>query len=196
MGGGGGETPDETPQFRALAEQSAQYFNRYANVFRPLEDMYIQQVFQADDASQYAKAMDAGSNAAQREFSPQLQKLAGGLLARGGVDPSSGAFSAGMEDGYSKLGTARGLISADAGINNTDRYLGGVQNVIKMGQGVASEAMQGQIGLTRTAEDKARSKAMTDFSDSMQGQNALGTAAGMAGGLAYNYFGPNKDGIG
>ena len=194
MGGGSAEQPDETPAYRALAEQSAEYFNRYQSVFRPLEDMYIQQVFQADDASQYQKAMDAGSNAAQREFSPQLQKLQAGLLAKGGVTPTSGRFSGGLQDGYSKLGTARGLLAADAGINNTDRYLGGVQNVIKMGQGVASEAMQGQIGLTRAAEDKARSQAMTDFADQMQGQNALGTAAGMGAGYAFNYFGKDKGG--
>jgi len=192
MGGGGGETPDESPAYRALAEQSAQYFNRYVDVFRPLEDMYIQQVFQADDESQYRKAMDAGSNAAQREFAPRLQKMQAGLLAQGGVDPSSGRFSGGLQDPYTKLGSARGLLAADAGINNTDRYLGGVKNVVEMGQGVASEAMGGQIALTRAAEDKARSQAMTDFADQMQGQNALGTAAGMGAGYAFNYFGNNK----
>ena len=192
MGGGGGKQPDESPAYRALAEQSAQYFNRYKDVFRPLEDMYIQQVFQADDASQYQKAMDAGSNAAQREFAPRIQKMQAGLLGRGGVTPTAGGFAGGLQDAYTNLGTARGLLAADAGINNTDRYLGGVQNVIKMGQGVASEAMQGQIGLTRAAEDKARSQAMTDFADQMQGQNALGTAAGIGTGYAFNYFG-NKD---
>ena len=61
--GGGGEVPMNPQQSASGAV--TQYFNRYKDVFRPLEDMYIQQVFQADDASQYQKAMDAGSNAAE-----------------------------------------------------------------------------------------------------------------------------------
>ena len=58
-----------------------------------------------------------------------------------------------------------------------------------MGQGIASEAMQGQIGLAQSAEDKARSQAATAFADRSQTQQGLGTAAGMAAGLGYNYFG-------
>lgn len=193
MGKGGGEQPDETPAYRALAEQSAQYFNRYQDVFRPLEDMYITQVFRADDASAYGKAMDTASSAVQRSFEPKLQQAQQKLLARGGVSPTSGAFMGGLQDPYTQLGTARGLVAADAGISNTDRYLGGVSNVIKMGQGVASEAMQGQIGLAKAAEDKARSQAMTAFVDEQQTGNVLGTAAGIGGGLAFNYFG-RKDG--
>lgn len=192
MGGGGAEQPDETPAYRALAEQSAQYLNRYQNVFRPLEDMYIQQVFRADDADVYQKAMDAGANAAQKEFSPRIQKMGQGLLAQGGVTPNSGKFSGSLENPYQNLGTARGLVAADAGLSNTDRFIGGVQNVVKMGQGVASDAMGGQVQLAQVAEDKARSKAMTDFADDMQAQNALGTATGMAAGYGVNYFGKDR----
>lgn len=191
MGGGGGETPDETPAYRALAEQTAQYYNRYQDVFRPLEDMYIAQVFRADDEGAYAKAMDAGSSAVQRQFDPKIEQAGRRMLARGGVTPGSGAFAGGLEDSYTQLGTARGLVAADAGINNTDRFLGGVSNVVKMGQGVASEAMQGQIGLARAAEDKARSQAMTAFADKQQGAQILGTGLGFGAGLGFNYFGPN-----
>ena len=64
-------------------------------------------------------------------------------------------------------------------------------NVIKRGQGQASEAMQGQIGLARAAEDKARSQAMTAFADSSQKAQVLGTGLGLGAGLGFNYFGPN-----
>ena len=75
MGGGGGEVPDETPAYRALAEQTVQYYNRFVNVFQPLEDMYISEVFRADDAGQYRKAMDSATSAVQSEFEPRLQQL-------------------------------------------------------------------------------------------------------------------------
>jgi len=189
MGGGGSaERPDESEAYRALAEQSATYFNRYRDVFVPLENQYIQSVFNAGDASQYAKAMGAADSAVQREFTPEMDRYQRGLLAQG-IDPSSGAFAGRTADMYGELGTAKGLIAADAGINNTDRFLGGIQNVVKMGQGIASEAMQGQIGLAQSAEDKARSQAATAFADRSQTQQGLGTAAGMAAGLGYNYFG-------
>jgi hypothetical protein len=188
MGGGGSaERPDESEAYRALAEQSATYFNRYRDVFVPLENQYIQSVFNAGDASQYAKAMGAADSAVQREFTPEMERYQRGLLAQG-IDPSSGAFAAKTGEMYGQLGSARGLIAADAGINNTDRFLGGVQNVVKMGQGIASEAMQGQIGLAQSAEDKARSQAATAFADRSQTQQGLGAAAGMAAGLGYNYF--------
>ena len=53
MGGGGSaKRPDESEAYRALAEQSATYFNRYRDVFVPLENQYIQSVFNAGDSSQ------------------------------------------------------------------------------------------------------------------------------------------------
>lgn len=193
MGGGGGEVPDETPAYRALAEQTAQYYNRFVNVFQPLEDMYISEVFRADDASQYRKAMDSATSAVQSEFEPRLQQLGQKTLARGGVTPGSGAFSGALENPYTQLGTSLGLVAADAGINNTDRYLGGVSEVIKRGQGQASQAIQGQIGLAKTAEDKARSQAMTAFADNQQKQQMLGTGLGVGAGYGFNYF-SNNDG--
>jgi len=193
MGGGGGEVPDETPAYRALAEQTVQYYNRFVNVFQPLEDMYISEVFRADDSSQYRKAMDSATSAVQSEFEPRLQQLGQKTLARGGVTPGSGAFSGALENPYIQLGTARGLVAADAGINNTDRYLGGVSEVIKRGQGQASQAIQGQIGLAKTAEDKARSQAMTAFADNQQKQQMLGTGLGVGAGYGFNYF-SNNDG--
>ena len=193
MGSGGGEVPDETPAYRALAEQTAQYYNRFVNVFQPLEDMYISEVFRADDASQYRKAMDSATSAVQSEFEPRLQQLGQKTLARGGVTPGSGAFSGALENPYNQLGTSLGLVAADAGINNTDRYLGGVSEVVKRGQGQASQAIQSQIGLAKSAEDKARSQAMTAFADNQQKQQMLGTGLGVGAGYGFNYF-SNNDG--
>jgi hypothetical protein len=190
MGGGSPDRPDESEAYRALAEQSATYFNRYKDVFVPLENQYIQSVFDAGSGAAYQDATDSATSITQAQFDDRIGGLQSGMLAKG-VDPSSGRFQAGTADAFEKLGAIRGLAGADAGLNNTDRFVGGIQNVVKMGQGLASEAMQGQIGLASTAEDKIRSQFATDFADDQQRSQALGTAAGMAAGGAYNYFGSN-----
>ena len=190
MGGGSPDRPDESEAYRALAEQSATYFNRYKEVFVPLENQYIQSVFDAGSGDAYQDAQNRATSLAQNQFDDRIGGLQSGMLAKG-LDPTSGRFQGGTADAYESLGSIRGLAGADAGINNTDRFLGGIQNVVKMGQGLASEAMQGQIGLAQTAEDKIRSQFATDFADDQQRSQALGTAAGMAAGGAYNYFGGN-----
>ena len=191
MGSGGAERPDESEAYKALAEQTATYFNRYREVFVPLENQYINSVFDAGEGAAYEKAMGSAAMAAQAQYEPKIGQAQQALLARGGVDPSSGAFRENTGDMYSKLGVARGLNAADAGINNTDRFAGGLQNLVKMGQGIASEAMQGQIGLAQVGEDKARSIAATDFAKDQRELNTLGTAAGVGAGGVYNYFGGN-----
>lgn len=192
MGKGGGGKQDETPAYRALADQTALYYNRFVKVFQPLEDMYISEVFRAGDDSQYGKATDSATSVVQREFEPKLQQLGQKTLARGGVTPGSGAFSGALENSYERLGTARGLVAADAGINNTDRSLGGISQLIIRGQGQASNALQGQVGLAKTAEDKARSQAMTAFADNQQQQQMLGAGLGVGAGYGFNYFSNNN----
>ena len=54
--GKGAKKLDETEEQRALAEIAAQRFNRYKEVFAPLEDQYIQQVFDVRDQSNYENA--------------------------------------------------------------------------------------------------------------------------------------------
>ena len=192
MGGGSPERPDESEAYRALAEQSATYFNRYKEVFVPLENQYIQSVFDAGSGDAYQTAADNATSLAQAQFDDKIGGFQGQLLATQGVDPSSGRFQQGTADKFERLGIVRGLAGADAGISNTDRFLGGIQNVVKMGQGLASDAMQGQIGLAQASEDKIRSQFATDFADDQQRNQALGTAAGMAAGVGYNYFGGNS----
>ena len=191
MGGGSPDRPDESEAYRALAEQSATYFNRYKQVFVPLENQYIQSVFDAGGGAAYQKAGDAASSIAQRQFDQNIGEFQSKMLA-GGIDPSSGRFQQSMGDQYESLGSVRGLATADAMINNTDRFLGGIQGVVKMGQGIANDAMQGQIGLAQTAEDKIRSQFATNFADDQQRNQALGTAAGMGAGVGYNYFSGGK----
>ena len=183
--GGSPDTPDESEAYRALAEQSATYLNRYIDVFVPLENQYIQSVFDAGSEAAYDVARDRAENIAQSTFERNVGQFEKNMLASG-FDPTSGRFQGGLADKYETFGQIRGLSGADAGINNTDRFAGGIMGLVKQGQGLANEAMEGQAALAQTAEDKIRSQFATDFADSQQGAQALGVAAGMGIGGLYN----------
>ena len=183
--GGGPDQPDESEAYRALAEQSATYFNRYKDVFVPLENQYIQAVFDSGSGPAYQDATDVASSIAQNQFDQRIGGLQSGMLASG-IDPTSGRFQGATSDAFENLGTIRGLAAADAGINNTDRFAGGIMGLVKQGQGLANQAMEGQAALAQTAEDKIRSQFATDFADSQQASQALGVAAGMGVGGLYN----------
>lgn len=185
MGGGTPERPDESEAYRALAEQSATYLNRYIDVFVPLENQYIQSVFDAGNEAAYDTARSKAENIAQSAFERNIGQFERNMLASG-IDPSSGRFAGGMADKYENFGQIRGLAGADAGINNTDRAVGGLMGLVKQGQGLANEAMQGQAALAQTAEDKIRSQFATDFVDSQQRGQAFGVAAGMGAAGLYN----------
>lgn len=185
MGGGGGGRPDESEAYRALAEQTATYFNRYKDVFVPLENQYIKSVFDSGSGMAYQEAGDAATSMAQQQFDKNIGEFQSDMLARG-IDPSSGKFRGNTGDKYESLGRIRGLASADAQIGNTDRFAGGVMGLVKQGQGLANEAMQGQIGLAQTSEDKIRSQFATEFVDDQQKSQAYGVAAGMGASGLYN----------
>lgn len=195
MSSGSPDRPDESPAYRALAEQSATYLNRYIDVFVPLENKYIQTVFDSLSDEAYTDARGRAENIAQSTFDRNVGRFEADMLASG-VDPSSGKFKGGLADRYESLGRVRGLAGADAGIGNTDRGLAGVMGLVKQGQGLANEAMAGQAALAQTAEDKVRSQFATDFADSQQASQAAGVAAGMGAGGLYSYFQPKKSGGG
>lgn len=185
MGGGGADRPDESEAYKALAEQSATYFNRYKEVFVPLENQYIKSVFDSGSAMAYQEAGDAATSMAQQQFDKNIGEFQSGMLARG-IDPSSGKFRGNTGDKYESLGRIRGLASADAQIGNTDRFAGGIMGLVKQGQGLANEAMQGQIGLAQASEDKIRSQFATEFVDDQQKSQAFGVAGGMGASALYN----------
>jgi len=89
--GKGPKKLDETEEQRALAEIAAQRFNRYKEVFAPLEDQYIQQVFDVRNQSNYEDAGGIAASQFQREFQTGQDKLTDQMFQQG-VDPSSGAF--------------------------------------------------------------------------------------------------------
>jgi len=184
-GGGDPKTPSESEAYKALAEQAGTYFNRYQDVFVPLENSYINSVVDIGSEDNYNRAAGAAGSAFTSAYTPELLNQQRQMLSQG-IDPSSGKFQSTSQNSYGKFGSAMGLGIADAGANNTDRLFGGMTNLVKMGQGIQSEATQGQIGLASASETKARGAAETDFIKSQSNESVAGTAAGVAAGYGLN----------
>jgi len=170
--------PDESPEARALAEVAAQRFNRYKEVFAPLEDQYIADVFDVRDPSNYEMAGGIASAAFQPEFQKANENLAGQMFQQG-VDPNSGAFQQNSAALRRAAAVKQGLGVGAAKIDNTNRFYQGLQGIIQMGQGQASDAISGMGNIAETAEERARTKAAAAF------ETGAALRSGVAAGIGY-----------
>ena len=175
---GKGSKVDETEQERALAEIAAQRFNRYKEVFAPLEDQYIQQVFDVRDQSNYENAGGIAAAQFQKEFQTGQDKLTNQMFQQG-VDPSSGAFQENSAALRRAQAVGQGLGVSGAKVANTDRFYQGLRGVMAIGQGQASDAIEGMAGLARQSGEKATAAAESAFTKSSA------VRSGVAAGLGY-----------
>ena len=183
MSGGGAKKLDETEEQRAIAEIAAERFNRYKEVFAPLEDQYIKQVFDVRDQGNYETAGGLAAAEFQREFQNANQQAAGQMMSQG-VDPTSGVFQENSAALRRAQAVKQGLGIAGAKIANTDRFYQGLKGVIQMGQGQASDAIGGLSRIAETAQQKANADAESAF----QSNSALRSGSmGVAGYAASPY---------
>lgn len=178
MSGGGGKRPNETEEQRALAEIAAQRFNRYKQVFAPLEDQYIQQVFDVRDQGNYETAGGLASAEFQRGFQTANENAAAQMFQQG-VDPSAGAFQGNSAALRRAQAVKQGLGVSGAKVANTDRFYQGLKGVIGMGQGQATNAISGLSDIAQSAQEKANAQAESSF----QSNSAL--RSGLAAGIGY-----------
>ena len=176
---GKGSKVDETEQERALAEIAAQRFNRYKEVFAPLEDQYIQQVFDVRNQSNYETAGGIAAAQFQKEFQTGQDKLTDQMIQQG-VDPSSGAFQENSAALRRAQAVGQGLGVSGAKVANTDRFYQGLRGVTAIGQGQASDAIEGMAGLARQSGEKAAAAAESAFNRSSAIRSGVSAGLGYA----------------
>lgn len=175
---GKGKTPKETEEQRALAEIAAQRFNRYKEVFAPLEDQYIQQVMDVRDQSNYETAGGLAAAEFQRGFQTGQENLQNEMFQQG-VDPSAGAFQENSAALRRAQAVAQGRGVSGAKVANTDRFYQGLRGVAAIGQGQAADAIEGMAGIARSSQEKANTAAENAFTRSSA------VRSGVAAGIGY-----------
>lgn len=176
---GKGSKVDETEQERALAEIAAQRFNRYKEVFAPLEDQYIQQVFDVRDQSNYETAGGIAAAQFQKEFQTGQDKLTDQMIQQG-VDPSSGAFQENSAALRRAQAVGQGLGVSGAKVANTDRFYQGLRGVMAIGQGQSADAIEGMAGLARQSQERATASAESAFNRSSAVRSGVSAGLGYA----------------
>jgi hypothetical protein len=172
----GAKTPKETEEARALAEIAAQRFNRYKQAFAPLEDQYIQQVFDVRSQGNYETAGGLAAAEFQKSFQTANDQAASEMYQQG-VDPSSGAFEGNSAALRRAQGVRQGLGVSGAKLDNTTRFYDGMRGVIAMGQGQSADAIRGLGDIAKSSQERANQQAETSF------QNNSALRGGMTQGL-------------
>jgi len=178
MGKNDPKLPPDTAEAKALAEVAALRFNRYQEVFVPLENQYMQEVFDVRDQGAYETVGGLAASGYQQEFARANDQLATEMIQQG-VDPGSGVF-VGQSSALRKAQAKRqGMGVADAKVGNTDRFYSGLQGLIAMGQGQAGEAIGGMQDMARSAGERAMQDAQTSFQSASGMRAGVGTFVGL-----------------
>lgn len=186
-GGGGSNLPEERESQRALAESARFSIQRYGDNFVRLENMMIGEATNYFDnyATNYASPMGSATTQTAGLYERGINDMQQAGFQRG-YDPSSGAFQGESDSLRAAQARGMGLAGASAGVASTDRGYEQLSNVVAMGQGLASQAVQGQVDSAQLGVDRATAQAGQDFMRSSSLQNFAGTATGMAAGYGLN----------
>ena len=182
MCGGGGDTRVREPESQAaLAEQAAINLRRYGDIFVPLENQFIETSMAQFDDRNYERAMGNAATRVAGLYESGMADFNQAAFSRG-LDPTSGAYRA--ESSALREAQARGMgqAMADSAMSNTDQGLGGLTAIVRMGQGLSNDAMEGQLSLAQNQSERANRQAQMAFQNNQSIANIAGTGIGMGAG--------------
>lgn len=191
MGGGGDNKIEETEMERAQAQVALQRWGDYQNIFKPFENKYMGEVDKMNSAAQMNMASDLAINPIAKAFADEGANIQRSMNANG-VNPNSGKAIASKN----LLGDAQATAEVNASSRTTstqqDNYVGGLQNIVAMGQGQATSATSGMADVASRAQSYATDAAR----DSMQSDRNLqsGVGALVGAGTSYGMNQPDEEG--
>lgn len=176
-GGGGSTAPQTNPEEQALAQISQEKWDYYKNKFVPIENQWIAQTKTLNDPMYHSQAESLASNEVKARYGPQTAGLS--TVMNGGHKLGVGNYLSEASD----IGQA----SNKASLGTTDRYLKGLGDIVAMGQGQSTQAIQ---GLGDVAQSSVQGQIGTNENKFRAQQDSLtpwGMAAGGAMAAASNY---------
>lgn len=176
-GGGGSSKVKDTPEQRHLAKVAAEKWNFAQQELAPLEDAYMEDVggMTSPGKTSYIRGRTMQS---MGQTQPGLMQKAGDQMTQAGIDPSSGRFQAEMSGISDDVGSAGGETLGRAQYEQQTQQVKGLQNIVAMGQGEATQAQQGIAGVATQAASDARGQATNAFNRRSANLQLLGNLAG------------------
>lgn len=167
----------ETEQEKALAEVANEQWARYKEVGIPAREAFFKTVNDSGTEPANTFARGTAASATKAKY--------GGLNM---VKPGAGAASPANTSGGFTLAMARAKDTADntqgASLSQEDMHVGGLQDIVAMGRGQATQARAGLSDLAVQANQKATQDATNQFNNRAANMSAAGTLVG-AGAQAY-----------
>ncbi|MDF0750274.1 hypothetical protein NLU14_08530 [Marinobacter sp. 71-i] len=172
---GGSDKPEQTEEEKELGRIAVERWNDYQTRFVPIENQFIEAVQTSD--SDFESARGSANASVQQAFGDAEDNLTDTLTANG-ITPDSGRFRAAMdgigEDRSLSLGT--GLNETEMAVDN--RGLKGLQSVVQMGQGQATDSISGMGTVAADATRDSIDRANRSFENRQAGLHLAGTVAG------------------
>lgn len=191
MGGksGGDNEIEPTEEEKALANIAVDRWNDYESRIKPYENEFMAEVQMTP--GDYQKARGDAVTATEQSFADERADLSENLFAKQGVAPGSGSHA--MQTGGMAQDQAEvaGVGAGEAHTATQAQHMAGLQSIVDMGQGQASEAKSGLGSVAQGAAQDAQHRASMAADQRQSTRKAVGSALGA--GTAY-YM--NKDGSG
>jgi len=190
MGGGGDNKIEETPEQRAQADVAMMQWKDYLNKYRPFEDAFMEDVDRMNTGQQYNQVAGLAAVPVESQFSNAVRDTSRAMVS-GGLNPTSGAFRSNL----SKLDRAKSTTKADnmnqAQVGQQNRYVSGISNIVRMGQGQETEAVQGYGDLATNSARKAGNDANIALNNRRDNQQLAGAVVGAGTRYGLNYIDNN-----
>lgn len=190
MGGGGDNKIEETPEQRAQADVAMMQWKDYLSKYRPFEDAFMEDVDRMNTGQQYNQVAGLAAIPVESQFSAAVRDTSSAMVSRG-INPTSGAFKSNL----SKLDRAKSTTKADnmnqAQVGQQNRYVGGISNIVRMGQGQETEAVQGYGDLATNSARKAGNDANNALNNRRDNQQIAGAVVGAGTRYGLNYIDSN-----
>ena len=192
MGGGGDNKIEETPEQRAQADVAMMQWKDYLNKYRPFEDAFMEDVDRMNTGQQYNQVAGLAAVPVESQFSTAVRDTSRAMVS-GGLNPNSGSFKSNL----SKLDRAKSTTKADnmnqAQVGQQNRYVSGISNIVRMGQGQETEAVQGFSDLSSMSSRKAYNDANNALNNRRDNQQLAGAVVGAGTRYGLNYIDNNGD---
>lgn len=124
---------------RLQSEIAQDQWNQYKRIYQPLEEQYVADAQNFDSPENYAKAAGSASATVASQFSKARDRL----IRTPGLDPSSGAYQAGLT-GLGLSEAATGAVAQNAARQGVkDQAYTMKTNALNLGKGLPGTASQG-----------------------------------------------------
>ncbi len=183
LGGGGSNEVKETKDQKELAQIGLEQYQTYQNLYPDVENEFFNQVDRLGSSETFQRGAGNASANVSSSFS-QGRTDTINALSQNGVNPNSGRFVSALTDISSGEGASRFNNSNSAQMSLQDAMLQGKSNIVAMGQGQETEAIQGFGDISRESGRSAINDAYQGYQNFSNRRSAIATGVGIGVGAA------------